>query len=164
MAFDLYDASIPPLVHMLGSLTKILAKGEAHGGIDPNEARLATDMLPLKAQVYIATDGAKGCGARLAGVEIPKYEDVEESFPDLIARVNKTIAFLESLDRRAFAGAENKEIVLKFPSRTMEFNGAAYVGNFVLPNVYFHITTAYGILRNRGVVLGKNDYLGGAQS
>jgi hypothetical protein len=164
MAFDLYDASIPPLVHMLDSLTNILAKGEAHGGIDANEARLATDMLPLKAQVYIATDGAKGCGARLAGVEIPKYEDVEESFPDLIARVNKTIAFLQSLDRKAFVGAENKEIVLKFPSRTMEFNGATYVSNFVLPNVYFHITTAYGILRNRGVVLGKSDYLGGAQS
>jgi hypothetical protein len=120
-------------------------------------------MLPLKNQVYIATDGAKGCGARLAGVEIPKYEDVETSFAELEARVAKTIAFLKSLDRKAFVGAESKEIVLKFPSATLEYSGADYLGNFVLPNVYFHITTAYGILRNRGVALGKQDYLGGAK-
>ncbi len=160
MAYDIYDASIPPLIHMLGSLGTVLAKGEAHGGIDPAEARLATDMLPLKAQVYIATDTAKGCGARLAGVEIPKYEDTEVTFADLKARVAKTIAFLN----KSFAGSENKQIVLKFPNTTFEFNGADYVGNFVLPNAYFHITTAYGILRNRGVVLGKGDYLGGAQA
>jgi hypothetical protein len=163
MAYDIYDASIPPLIHMLSGLGTILSKGEAHGGIDPAEARLAPDMLPLKAQIYIATDGAKGCGARLAGVEIPKYEDTETSFADLKARVDKTIAFLTSLDRKSFAGAENKEIVLKFPNNTFEFNGATYVGNFVLPNVYFHITTAYGILRNRGVALGKGDYLGGGK-
>ena len=161
MAYDIYDASIPSLIHMLGSLSNILAKGEAHGGIDPSEARLAPDMLPLKAQVYIATDGAKGCGARLAGVEIPKYEDTETTFPELKARVAKTIAFLKGMDRKAIAGAENKQIVLKFPNNTFEFTGADYVGKFVLPNVYFHITTAYGILRNRGVALGKPDYLGG---
>ncbi len=161
MAYDIYDASIPPLIHMLGSLSQILSKGEAHGGIDPNEARLAADMLPLKNQVYIATDGAKGCGARLAGVEIPKFADVETTFPELKERVSKTIAFLKSLDRKSFAGSENKEIVLKFPNTTFEFKGADYVGKFVLPNVYFHITTAYGILRNKGVALGKGDYLGG---
>ncbi len=163
MAYDIYDASIPPLIHMLGGLSHILSKGEAHGGIDPGDARLAPDMLPLKNQVYIATDGAKGCGARLAGVDIPKYEDVETSFSELRARVAKTIAFLKSLDRKNFAGAENKHIVLKFPNATFEFNGADYVGKFVLPNCYFHITTAYGILRNRGVALGKPDYLGGAR-
>jgi hypothetical protein len=163
MAYDIYDASIPPLIHMLGSLCNILSKGEAHGGIDPSEARLAPDMLPLKAQVYIATDGAKGCGARLAGVDIPKYDDTETTFAELKARVKKTIAFLKSLDRKSFAGAENKEIVLKFPNTTFEFNGADYVGRFVLPNAYFHISTAYGILRNRGVKLGKPDYLGGDQ-
>ena len=161
MAFDLYDASIPGLIHMLGSLSSILAKGEAHGGIDPSEARLAPDMLPLKAQVYIATDGAKGCGARLAGVDIPKYEDTETTFAELKARVAKTIAFLKSLDRKSFTGSENKEIVLKFPNTTFEFNGTDYVGKFVLPNVYFHITIAYAILRNRGVALAKSDYLGG---
>ncbi|HVZ27356.1 MAG TPA: DUF1993 domain-containing protein [Rhizomicrobium sp.] len=161
MAYTIYDASIPPLIHMLGSLSSILAKGEAHGGIDPGEARLAPDMLPLKNQVYIATDGAKGCGARLAGVEIPKYEDTETTFSDLKARVAKTIAFLKSLDAKSFAGAETKQITLKFPNSTMEFNGKDYVNNFVLPNTYFHITTAYGILRNKGVPLGKRDYLGG---
>jgi hypothetical protein len=161
MAYDIYDASIPPLIHMLGGLTTILSKGEAHGGIDPNEARLAPDMLPLKSQVYIATDGAKGCGARLAGVEIPKYEDTETTFAELKARVAKTIAFLKGLDRKGFAGSETKDVVLKFPSVTLEYNGASYVGQFVLPNVYFHIATAYGILRNMGVALGKGDYLGG---
>ena len=163
MAYDIYDASIPPLIHMLGGLATILSKGEAHGGIDPAEARLAPDMLPLKAQVYIATDGAKGCGARLAGVEIPKYEDTETSFAELRARVTKTIAFLKTLDRKSFAGAENKEIILKFPSATLEYKGGDYVNKFVLPNVYFHITTAYGILRNLGVKLGKPDYLGGGE-
>lgn len=161
MAYDIYDASIPALTHMLGSLSNILAKGEAHGGIDPNDARLAPDMLPLKNQVYIATDGAKGCGARLAGVEIPKYEDTETSYAELRERVKKTIAFLKSLDRKSFAGAENKEIVLKFPNATLEYKGGDYVNKFVLPNVYFHITTVYAILRNRGVALGKTDYLAG---
>lgn len=164
MAYDIYDASIPPLIHMLGSLSHILSKGEVHGGIDPTEARLAPDMLPLHRQIHIATDGAKGCGGRLAGVEIPKFEDTETTFAELKARVAKTIAFLKGLDRKNFAGAENKDIVLKFPNKTLEFSGGDYVGNFVLPNTYFHITTAYGILRNRGVALGKPDYLGGAQS
>ncbi len=163
MAYDIYDATVPSLIHMLGSLSNVLSKGEAHGGIDPNEARLAPDMLPLKAQVYIATDGAKGCGARLAGVEIPKFEDVETSFPELKARVAKTIAFLKTLDRKSFAGSENKDIVLKFPNATLEYKGGDYVNKFVLPNVYFHITITYGILRNLGVKLGKPDYLSGGE-
>ena len=160
MSYSIYDASIPPVIHMLGSLSSILSKGEAHGGIDPNEARLAPDMLPLKNQVFIAADIAKGCGSRLSGIEAPKYEDVETTFPELKARIAKTIEFLKGLDKNAFDGSENKEIVLKFPNNTFEFNGADYVGKFVLPNVYFHITTAYGILRNKGVSLGKSDYLG----
>jgi hypothetical protein len=162
MAYDIYDASIPPLIHMLGSLSTVLSKGDAHGDIDPVEARLAPDMLPLKNQVYIATDGAKGAGARLAGVDIPKYEDTETTFPQLKARIAKTIDFLESLDRKAFVGAETKTIELKSANGNVRtFNGADYIGKFVLPNAYFHITTAYGILRNRGVTLGKNDYLSG---
>ena len=163
MAYDIYDATVPSLIHMLGSLSNVLSKGDAHGGIDPNEARLAPDMLPLKAQVYIATDGAKGCGARLAGVDIPKFEDVEVTFAELKTRVAKTIAFLKTLDRKSFAGAENKDIVLKFPNATLEYKGGDYVNKFVLPNVYFHITTAYGILRSRGVALGKTDYLAGGE-
>jgi hypothetical protein len=161
MAYTIYDAAIPPLIHMLGSLSNILSKGEAQGGIDPAEARLAPDMLPLKNQVYLATDSAKGCGARLAGVENPKFEDVENTYPELKARVAKTIAFLKGLDPKAFDGAETKQVVLKFPNVTLEFVGSDYVGKFVLPNVYFHITTAYAILRGRGVPLGKPDYLGG---
>jgi len=163
MAYDIYDATIPSLIHMLGSLSNVLSKGDAHGGIDPNEARLAPDMLPLKSQVYIATDGAKGCGARLAGVDIPKFEDAESTFPELKARVAKTIAFLKTLDRKSFVGAENKDIVLKFPNATLEYKGGDYVNKFVLPNVYFHITVAYGILRNLGVKLGKPDYLSGGE-
>src|SRR3984885_9859908 len=115
MAYSIYDACIPSLIRMLGGLSNVLAKGEAHGGIDPSDARLAPDMLPLKNQVYIATDGSKGCGARLAGVEIPKYEDTEVTFADLKKRTDKTIAFLKSLDAKSFAGAEAKQIVLKFP-------------------------------------------------
>ncbi len=161
LSYTIYDASIPPMIHMLGGLSAILAKGDAHGGIDVNEARIAPDMLPLKNQVFIATDGAKGCGARLAGVEIPKYEDTETSFAELRKRVDKTITFLKSLDEKSFVGAEDKQIVLKFPNATLEFTGADYVGRFVLPNVYFHITTAYDILRGKGVALGKRDYLGG---
>ena len=161
MAYSIYDASIPPLINMLGSLSSVLAKGDAHGGIDPAEARLAPDMLPLKAQVYIATDAAKGCGGRLAGADIPKYEDTETTFAELEARIAKTIAFLKSLDKAAFEGAENKHVILKFPTSTLEFSGIDYVNKFVLPNTYFHISTAYGILRNLGVKLGKSDYLGG---
>jgi hypothetical protein len=163
MAYDIYDATVPSLIHMLGSLCNVLSKGDAHGGIDPSEARLAPDMLPLKNQVYIATDVSKGCGGRLAGVEVPKYEDVETTYPELKARVQKTIAFLKTLDRKNFAGAENKDVVLKFPNATLEYKGGDYVNKFVLPNVYFHITTAYAILRNRGVVLGKPDYLAGGE-
>ena len=161
MAYSIYDAAIPPLTHMLGSLSNILAKGEAHGGIDPAQARLAADMLPLKNQVYIATDGAKGCGARLAGIEIPKFEDTETTFAELRARCAKTVAFLKTITPAQLEGAENKHIVLKFPNNTFEFSGTDYVNKFVLPNAYFHITTAYGILRNLGVPLGKRDYLGG---
>lgn len=163
MAYTIYDATIPPLVHMLESLNVVLAKGEAAGGIDPADARLAPDMLPLKNQVYIATDGAKGCGARLAGVDIPKYEDTEVTYAELRARVSKTIAFLKGLDAKSFAGAEDKNIVLKFGPKTLEYRGDDYVGKFVLPNVHFHITIAYAILRNRGVALGKMDYLSGGE-
>ncbi len=161
MAISLYDASIAPLIHMLGGLSTILAKAEAHGGIDANTARLAPDMLPLKNQIYIATDSAKGCGARLTGTEAPKYEDFETTYPELRARIAKTVAYLKSLDKKAFEGSEDRDIVLKFPSVTLEYKGSSYVSNFVLPNVYFHITTAYDILRNQGVALGKGDYLGG---
>lgn len=167
MAYSIYDACVPPLAHMLGSFHAVLSKGEVHAkeaGVDPNsylELKLAPDMLPLTAQVRIATDMSKGGAARLAGVDIPKYEDDETTVEQLKARLLKTIAFLKSLDAAKFAGAEDRHIHLKFPQAEFNFNGKDYLNNWVLPNVYFHITTGYDILRNKGVALGKQDFLGG---
>jgi len=167
LAYTIYDACVPPLTHMLGSFYTVLTKGEAHAkeaGIDPNsylELRLAPDMLPLTAQVRIATDMAKGGAARLANADIPKYEDDETTIEQLKARLQKTIAFLKGLDAGKFAGAEDRHIHLKFPQAEFNFNGKDYLNNWVLPNVYFHITTGYDILRHKGVALGKQDFLGG---
>mgnify|MGYP003332383132 CR=1 FL=1 len=161
MSVSMYTVSIPVFMQHLNGLSGVLDKAAAWASerkIEPEallKARLAPDMFHLTRQVQIACDSAKGGVARLAGVEIPKHEDNETSIADLKARIAKTIAFLKTLDRKAFAGAEDKHIVLKFPTNTFEFNGADYLGKFVLPNVYFHITTAYGILRNRGRVLHR---------
>jgi hypothetical protein len=166
MAFTIYDASVPPLVHMLENLGHVLKAGETHArenGRDAGEyleARLAPDMFNLIRQVQVATDMAKGCGARLAGAEIPKYEDTEASFADLQDRLSRVIAFLRGLDREAFKGAEDKAITLKFPNAEFNFSGRDYLNNFAIPNVYFHITTAYAILRHKGVPLGKQDFFG----
>jgi hypothetical protein len=158
------------MAHMLGSFHSVLTKAEAHAkekgeNVDSYlELRLAPDMLPLTAQVRIATDMAKGGAARLAGVDIPSYEDNETTVAQLKARLTKTIAFLKSVEAGKFAGAEDREIHLKFPQREFHFNGKDYLNNWVLPNVYFHITTGYDILRNKGVALGKQDFLGGMQN
>jgi hypothetical protein len=165
LSFTLYDATVPPLAHMLDNLGNCLEKGAAHAkekGEDFKtylESRLAPDMFALTRQVQVACDMAKGAGARLAGVEIPKYEDHETSLAELKARIAKTVAFLKGLDRKSFEGAENREIVLKFPNREFHFKGSDYLTGFALPNVYFHITAAYAILRSKGVPLGKSDYL-----
>jgi len=166
MAFTIYDASVPPLVHMLENLAHVLKVGESHAGAsgvaagDYLQARLAPDMYPLIKQVQVATDMSKGCGGRLAGAEIPRYEDNEASFADLQARLAKTIAYLKGLAPAAFQGAEEKHVTLKFPNAEFNYNGRDYLNNFVLPNVYFHITTAYAILRQKGVPLGKSDFMG----
>ncbi len=166
MAFTIYDASVSPLVFMLENLSHVLTVSEKHArenSVDPKtylEARLAPDMFPLVKQVQVATDMSKGCGARLAGAEIPKYEDTESSFADLQARIAKTVTFLKGLDRGAFADAEDKAITLKFPNSEFNFSGKDYLNNFAMPNVYFHITTVYAILRNQGVPLGKQDFMG----
>lgn len=166
MAFTIYDASIPPLVFMLENLGHVLRVGENHArenGIEAKaylEARLAPDMFALTRQVQVATDMAKGCGARLAGVEIPKYEDNEASFSELQDRIARVATFLKGLDRNAFAGAEDKAVTLKFPNAEFNFNGRDYLNNFVLPNVYFHMTATYAILRHKGVPLGKQDFFG----
>ena len=170
MSFSMYDALIPPVTHMLGSFSGFLAKAEAYAkekGIDPKtylEGRLYEDMLPLTRQVHIATDQAKGAAARLTGQEAPKYEDNETSFDELRARLRKTIAYMRSVDEKAFAGAEDRKIHLKFPNAEFHFVGKDYLNNWVLPNVYFHITTGYAILRMKGVPLGKPDYLSGEKA
>jgi len=164
MSLSMYEASVPVLKHMLGSLSTLVRKAAEHAAnkkIDPSaliNARLFPDMFALVRQVQIATDQAKGGVARLAGVDIPKFEDDETSFDQLLARIAKTIAFLDSFSARQF---EDREIVLQLHETQMEFNGRDYLLNWVQPNFYFHVTTAYNLLRHNGVEIGKRDFLGG---
>jgi hypothetical protein len=164
----MYSASIPVLVRMLGNLSAILDKAAAHAEakkIDPQvflSARLAPDMFALTRQVQIAGDMAKGCAARLAGLEVPSYEDSETSFPELKERIAKTVAFMQSIRPEQLDGSDERTIVLKMRSGELTFNGHDYLLGFVLPNFYFHVTTAYDILRHNGVEIGKMDFLGGA--
>jgi len=118
-------------------------------------------MLPLPRQIQMASDGAKGAAARLAGVEIPSMADTETTFPELQARIEKTIAFLKSLDRAAFEGADAREIVMKVGPQEWKMSGQQFLTTFALPNFFFHVTTAYAILRHNGVEIGKRDFLGG---
>ena len=166
MSLTLYQASIPVFIRMLGNLSAILDKAAAHAEakkIDPAifiNARLAPDMFPLSRQVQIATDMVKGCAARLAGIDVPSYEDNESTFAELQARIAKTTAFLQSISASQIDGHEDRPITLKFGSREVSFLGQAYLLDFVLPNFHFHLTTAYAILRHNGVALGKMDYIG----
>jgi hypothetical protein len=168
MPAPLYDASVPLMVRSLKAVSGFLTKAEAWATerkIDPSvliEARLAPDMHPLRRQIQMSSDAAKGAGARLAQVENPAMADTETTFAELQARLTKTIDFLEGLDPAAFDGAETRPITLKFPNRTVEFaDGSAYMFSFAVPNFYFHVTTTYLILRHNGLQLGKMDFLGG---
>ncbi len=162
----MYAISIPPMIRSLTSLRAILEKSVAYAEakkIDSSilvHARLYPDMYPLSRQVQIATDVAKGAASRLAGVEPPKYEDNESSFSELFARIDKTLALLNSFTADQINGSEGKTILLPRHDRTSEFTGLAYLTDFVLPNIYFHITTCYAILRHNGVEIGKKDFLG----
>jgi uncharacterized protein len=169
MSISMYQASLPVLIRGLTNLQAILGKAEAHAAakqIEPSvftNSRLAPDMLPLVRQIYIVSDTAKGCAARLAGVEPPKFEDVEQTFDELQSRLQKTIDYLKEFNAAQIDGSDSRTITLKMRSGPLEFTGLSYLFGFVLPNFYFHITTAYGILRHNGVELGKLDYLGGMQ-
>ena len=166
MTISMYNASVPVFIRMLGNLQKILEKAAAFADgkrVDSKvlaSYRLAPDMLPFSAQIQIACDTAKGCGARLAGVEPPKMEDKETTLPELISRIQATVDFLKTLKPEQIDGSEDKHIVLKFPNSTFEFKGLNYLLGFAQPNFYFHCTTAYAILRHCGVEIGKMDYLG----
>jgi len=162
----LYQESVPVLTSFLTNLQAILQKAQQHVSehkLDEAallQARLFPDMFPFVRQVQIACDAAKGGVARLAGVEIPKFPDVETSFAELISRVEQTRAFVASVPVQAFESSAERQIVLQFGDWRREFNGADFLRTWSLPNFYFHITTAYGLLRHNGVGLGKMDYLG----
>ncbi|RIZ68047.1 MAG: DUF1993 domain-containing protein [Methylococcales bacterium] len=166
MSLTMYQASIPAFIRMLDNLSTILDKAAAHAEakkIAPAifiNARLTPDMFPLSRQVQIATDMVKGCAARLAGIEVPSYEDNEATFAELQARVAKTVAFLQSIEASQIDGSEERDITVKFGSREFKFLGQAYLVDFVIPNFHFHLTCTYAILRHNGVDVGKMDYIG----
>jgi hypothetical protein len=166
MAISIHEASSARFAHMLRNLAAILDKAQAHceaGKIEPaaiTAYRLFPDMLPFTRQVQIACDSAKGAVARLAGVEVPKHEDSEQTFAELKARVAKTLEFIESIRPGQLEGAETREVVIKLRGQDTAFRGAQYLLNFALPNFHFHVATAYDILRHNGVPLGKRDFLG----
>ena len=167
MQISMFQASAPRFAHMLGNLSAILGKAEAHceaKKIDPlvlTASRLYPNMLPFTRQVAIACDTAKGAIARLSGVDNPKHEDVERTFAELRARIAKTRDFIASVKPAQIDGSEDKSVVLKLGGRDVTFTGLDYLTLYALPNFYFHVTTAYAILRHNGVELGKSDYLGG---
>jgi uncharacterized protein len=166
MSLSMYQASVPVFTRALGNLSKILDKGAAFADsrkIDPSvliNARLAADMFPLSKQVQIATDMAQRGSARLAGVDFANMPDTETTFPELQARISKTLKFVKSLSASQIDGSEAKPITITVGGNDMTFTGQVYLLNFVLPNLYFHITAAYLILRHNGVDVGKLDFLG----
>lgn len=166
MTISMYAASVPVFKQMLGSLSDLLDKADAHAvakKIDPNallQARLFPDMFPLTRQVMIAADFAKGACARLAGVEVPKYEDTEQSFAELRARISKTLAFIDSLPQAQIDGSEERDINTSAGPNSKSFKGQTYLLHYALPQFFFHATTAYAILRHNGIEIGKKDFMG----
>lgn len=166
MTISLYAASVPCFQMSLKALKGILQKAEAHAAatkVDPSvylQTRLFPNMFPLVRQVQITCDFAKGCAGRLAGIDMPKFDDNEATFADLQSRIDKTLEFLGSVQPAQVDGQEERDIEIKAGTRTLNFKGQAYLTHFVLPNFYFHATTAYAILRHSGVEIGKGDFLG----
>ena len=166
MIISMYQASVPRFVNNLTNLSAILDKAQAHveaRKIDPTALtayRLFPDMLPMTRQVQIACDSAKGAVARLAGVDIPKHEDTEQTFAELKARIAKTIEFVQSIKPAQLDGTEDKDITLTVGGKDTTFKGMQFLLGRALPNFYFHATTTYNILRHNGVEIGKRDYLG----
>lgn len=166
MSPSIYDVSIPVLRRGLTNLSAILDKAAAHAAarkFDPAvlvQSRLFPDMFPLGRQVQITCDTAKGAAARLAGIDIPKHEDTEATLEELKQRIAKTLDFVNGVKADQMKGAESKTIEIKTPSRTLTFTGLSYLTDFVLPNLYFHESMTYALLRSSGVDIGKMDFLG----
>jgi hypothetical protein len=170
MQLSMYQASVPSFVNLLTNLKTVLKKAEAHATakkIDPAvfiNGRLAPDMFALVRQVQIASDQAKGCVSRLTGTEPPKFEDNEQSFADLYARIDKTIAHIQGFKPAQFDGSDTRAIELKQRDSVRHFKGVGYLFDYVYPNFYFHVTTAYDILRHNGVEIGKGDFMGNPET
>jgi len=166
MIISMYQASVPRFVNILGNLSNILDKAQAH--VDAKKLDTATltnyrlfpDMLPMTTQVQIACDTAKGVVARLAGVQIPVFEDNEKTLADLKARIAKTVAYIQTLTPAQIDGTEDKEIVIKRGDKETRYKGMQFLLGHAVPNFYFHVTTTYNILRHNGIEIGKRDYLG----
>ena len=169
MPISMYNASIPVMIRMLGNLEAILDKAIAHAAarkIDDAafiEARLFPDMFTFARQIRVATDMSKGAGARLAGIDIPKFEDNEKTLTELKARLRKAIDFLKTLTAAQIDGTEERAITITAGGKTLNFKGLDYLQSWALPNFYFHVATAYNLLRHGGVEIGKMDYLGKVQ-
>ncbi|MDO8297699.1 MAG: DUF1993 domain-containing protein [Caulobacter sp.] len=165
MTFSIHQASAPVFTRALTNLSAMIDKALAAGVTEATllEARLAPDMHPFPRQIQMASDSAKGAVARLAGVEPPSMPDTETTIAELKARIAATIAYVNSIDPAAFDGAEDREIVLKFPQGEMTFTGCDYLTGFALPNFFFHITIAYALMRAGGAPIGKMDFLAGAR-
>ncbi len=166
MSLSMYQASVPRFANILSNLSSILDKAQAHidaRKIDPatlTTYRLFPDMLPFTKQVQIACDTAKGAVARLAGIENPVHEDNEKTLPELKARIAKTLAFIQSVSPAQIDGTEDKDIVIRRGETETHYKGMQFLLGSAIPNIYFHVTAAYNILRHNGVEIGKRDYLG----
>lgn len=170
MSLSIYQVSVPTFMLMLNNLKAILLKAEdfaAERGIDSADMvsfSLAPGMFDLANQVFVSTDSAKGCAARLAGQTPPVYDDKEKTLAELCARIDRTVAYLAGFSEADLEGGESRNIVLEFPGVRLEYIGIDYLNKFALPNFFFHVTTAYDILRSIGVDLGKGDFLAGGES
>jgi len=166
MTFSMYDASVPVFKQVLTSLSAVIDKAQAHATenkIEPPallQARLYPDMFPFLRQVQVACDFAKGCCARLAGVEVPRYEDTEQSFSELQQRIATTIAFIDALPQDGIEASAQRDISTSSGANAKQFKGQVYLVHYALPHFYFHATTAYALLRHNGVPVGKKDFIG----
>lgn len=162
----MYDASVPVFKQILTSLSAVIDKAEAHATekkIEPAallQARLYPDMFPFLRQVQVAADFAKGCCARLAGVDVPRYDDTEQTFADLKDRIAKTLAFINGLPQDGIEASAQRDISTSSGANAKHFKGQVYLAHYALPHFYFHATTAYAILRHNGVEVGKKDFIG----